>query len=257
MRIKVIADVHGDLDAVLRAAAACDVLLLLGDLINVIDYSNAGGILGEVYGTAAIKQWSVLRAQGRFDDSRAVLREASRGREQEVRAMFAAKIEEAHSVFCEQVPANVVVTYGNVDNPELIKRYLPDDVRFVDGDVLELGGTSFGFVGGGLPKVGIPGEVPVPEFDRKVRSLPRVDVLCAHVPPAIEDLTFDVVAEFNEPGSESLLSYIHEHGPTHVYFGHVHAPRVARTRVAGSVLVNVGHHFRTTGEAVDHPAFEG
>lgn len=251
-----IADVHGDLDAVLREAASCDVLLLLGDLVNVIDYENAGGILGEIYGADAIREWSKLRAQGRFEESRALLRERSRGREQEMRAMFASKIDEAHSTFCTCVPSNVVVTYGNVDNPELVKRYLPDDVRFVDGDVLELGGVRFGFVGGGLPKVGIPGEVPVAEFDRKVHALDRVDVLCAHVPPAIEDLTYDVVAQFNEPGSESLLEYIHEFSPTHVYFGHVHQPRVARTRVGDSILVNVGHHFRTTGLATDHPATE-
>src|SRR6266568_1879491 len=73
MRIKVIADVHGDLDIVLKEAAACDVLLLLGDLINVIDYSNAGGILAEVYGSDVVRQWSVLRADGRHDESRQLL----------------------------------------------------------------------------------------------------------------------------------------------------------------------------------------
>jgi Icc-related predicted phosphoesterase len=253
LRIKVIADVHGDLEAVRREAAECDVLLLLGDLINVIDYENAGGILGEVYGSEAVREWSVFRAQGKFDESRAVLRAAARGREQEVRAIFAAKIDQAHESFCEAVPSNTVVTFGNVDVPDLVRKYLPDDVRFVDGEVLELDGILFGFIGGGLPKVGIPGEVPLVEFDRKVNALERVDVLCAHVPPAIEDLTFDVVAQFNEPGSESLLEYIREHQPTHVYFGHVHQPRVARTTVGSSRLVNVGSHFRSTGRALDHP----
>lgn len=256
MQIKVIADVHGDLEAVQREAASCDVLLLLGDLINVVDYDSAGGILGEVYGAEAIRKWSVLRAQGKFDEARALLRESAQGREQEVRALFAAKIEEAHATFCQGVPSNVVVTYGNVDVPDLVRRYLPDNVRFVDGEVLEIGDQRFGFVGGGLPKVGIPGEVPLMEYDRKVAALPVVDVLCAHVPPAIEDLTYDVVAQFNEPGSESLLSYVKQYEPTHVYFGHVHQPRVARTRVGSSILVNVGHHFRTTGDAVVHPAGE-
>lgn len=254
MSIKVIADVHGDLDAVQRAADSCDVLLLLGDLINVVDYSNATGILADVYGSDAIRRWSVLRAEGRWQESREVLREASRGREQETRAMFQAKIEEAHEWFCERVPPNTIVTYGNVDVPALIQRYLPDDVRFADAEVIELEGLRFGFVGGGLPKAGIPGEVPLDEFGRKVDALGPVDVLCAHVPPAIEDLTYDVVANFNEPGSDALLEYIGTYAPTHVYFGHVHAPRVARVRVGDSLLVNVGHHFRTTGEAVEHPA---
>lgn len=256
MQIKVIADVHGDLEAVKREAASCDVLLLLGDLINVIDYDSAGGILGDVYGSEAVRKWSVLRAQGKFDEARVVLRESAVGREQEVRALFAAKIEEAHATFCQGVPSNTVVTYGNVDVPDLVRRYLPDNVRFVDGEVLEIGDQRFGFVGGGLPKAGIPGEVPLVEYDRKVAALPPVDVLCAHVPPAIEDLTYDVVAQFNEPGSESLLRYVKEHEPRHVYFGHVHQPRVARTRVGSSILVNVGQHFRTTGDAVVHPAGE-
>src|SRR5262249_47785343 len=123
MRIKVIADVHGDLETVLREAAACDVLLLLGDLINVIDYSNAGGILGEVYGSEVVKEWSALRSDGRFDEARAVLREASKGREQEFRELMFRRIDEQTREFCERVPDNVIVTYGNVDVPDLVRKY--------------------------------------------------------------------------------------------------------------------------------------
>src|SRR5438132_2052570 len=131
VQIKVIADVHGDLDVVMREAAACDVLLLLGDLINVIDYTNATGILADVYGSDAVRRWSVLRAEGKFDESRQVLREISQGREQEFRAELFVKIDEAHKSFCVDVPSNVIVTYGNVDVPDLIRKYLPDDVQFV------------------------------------------------------------------------------------------------------------------------------
>lgn len=256
MKVKVIADVHGDLEAVRREAASCDRLLLLGDLINVIDYENAGGIIAEVYGTEVVREWSSLRAQGRFEESRQVLAQASAGREAELRGLFFQKIDEAHRDFCAQVPSNTVVTFGNVDVPHLIEQYLPDEVTFISSGVLDIAGCRFGFVGGGLPKVGIPGEVAVDEFDRRVSLLGPVDVLCAHVPPAIEDLTYDVVANFNEPGSQALLDYVKEHSPEYVYFGHVHQPRLARTRVGSSLLVNVGHHFRTTGRALDHPAEE-
>lgn len=256
MRIKVIADVHGDLEVVQSEARTCDVLLLLGDLVNVIDYERGTGVLSEVYGGDAVREWSSLRAEGRFEESRVVLREASRGREREVRALFTQKIDEAHRVFCTQIPSNVVVTYGNVDTPDLIRRYLPDGVRFVDGEVLELDGRRFGFLGGGLPKAGIPGEVRLEEYERKVQALGPVDVLCAHVPPAIEELTYDVVARFNEPGSEAILRYVREHQPTHVYFGHVHQPQTDRLRLGSSVLVNVGSHYRVTGGALDHPAQE-
>jgi Icc-related predicted phosphoesterase len=252
MRIKVIADVHGDLEVIVREAASCDVLLLLGDLINVIDYENAGGIIAEVYGSEAVRRWAALRAQGAFDEAREVLRAVSQGREQEFRELLFAKIEEAHESFCSGVPANVVVTYGNVDVPDFIRSYLPSQVRFVDGEVLELDGTTFGFIGGGLPKVGIPGEVPLDAYERKVTSLGPVDVLCAHVPPAVEDLTYDVVAELSEPGSDAILDYVNEHAPSHVYFGHVHNPKVAETHVGATRLVNVGSHYRLTGRAWEH-----
>jgi Icc-related predicted phosphoesterase len=253
VRIKVIADVHGDLDVVKKEAAACDVLLLLGDLINVIDYSNATGILADVYGSDVVRQWSVLRADGRHDESRQLLREASKGREQEFRTDMFVRIDEAHREFCEQIPSNVIVTFGNVDVPDLMRRYLPDDVRFVDGGVVELDGLRFGIIGGGLPKVGIPGEVPLDVYDRKVAELGPVDVICAHVPPAVDDLTYDVIANFNEPGSEALLTYIDEHSPSHAYFGHVHAPRVAEAEIGSTRCVNVGSYYRTTGAAWDHP----
>lgn len=252
MRIKVIADVHGDLDTVLSEAQTCDTLLLLGDLINVIDYSNAGGILAEVYGSEAVRKWSDLRAEGRFDESRSVLRDASAGREDELRGLFFTKIDEQTREFCENVPSNVVVTFGNVDIPDLIRKYLPDTVRFVDGDVLDIDGARFGFVGGGLPKVGIPGEVPLEEYWEKVFALGPVEVLCAHVPPAIEDLTFDVVADYHEPGSEALLAYLEEHSPKAMYYGHVHQPRLAETTHGSTHIVNVGAYYRSTGKAWEH-----
>jgi Icc-related predicted phosphoesterase len=252
MLIKVIADVHGDLKTVLDEAAACDVLLLLGDLINVIDYENAGGILAEVYGEEAVRKWSTFRAQGKFDESRAVLREIAAGREDEFRGRFFAKIDEQTRDFCEQVPSNVVVTYGNVDIPDLIRKYLPDAVRFVDGEVLAFDDVRFGFIGGGLPKVGIPGEVALDTYKAKVDALGPVDVLCAHVPPAVDDLTFDVVADYHEPGSEALSGYLEEHEPEWMYYGHVHQPKVADTVIGSTHVVNVGSYYRTTGRAWEH-----
>ena len=252
VRIKVIADVHGDLEVVKDEAGTCDVLLLLGDLINVIDYTNAGGILAEVYGSDAVRAWSALRAEGKFEESRQVLREVSAGREQELRGLFFAKIDEQTEAFCTQIPSNVVVTYGNVDVPDLIRKYLPDAVRFVDADVLTFDGVRFGFVGGGLPKVGIPGEVALDVYAEKVAALGPVEVLCAHVPPAVDDLTYDVVADYAEPGSDALLAYLAEHEPTHMYFGHVHQPRLAETQIGPTQLVNVGSYYRSTGKAWEH-----
>jgi Icc-related predicted phosphoesterase len=253
VRIKVIADVHGDLDTVLEEASTCDVLLLLGDLINVIDYENAGGILAEVYGSDAVRMWSALRAEGKFDESRAVLAQAAGDRDaQELRGLFFTKIDEQTKAFCERVPSNVVVTFGNVDVPDLLRKYLPDDVRFMDGDVMTIDGVRFGFIGGGLPKVGIPGEVKLEAYAEKVGALGPVEVLCAHVPPAHEDLTYDVVADTYEPGSDALLGYLAEHTPRAMYFGHVHQPRLQETVIGSTRVVNVGAYYRSTGKAWEH-----
>jgi Icc-related predicted phosphoesterase len=111
-----------------------------------------------------------------------------------------------------------------------------------------------GFVGGGLPRGARPhlSEVSEGEFATKVARLPRVDVLCSHMPPRIDDLCFDVVAGRPEPGSQALLDYVEEQEPDYLYFGHVHQPRVSRMRIGRTRLVNVGH-FRATGRMLQHP----
>lgn len=227
-------------------------LLILGDLINIVDYDNAGGIIAEVYGSEAVRQWAEFRRQGKFDESRQVLARASEGREDELRALFTQKIDDAHNAICSKLPANVILTYGNVDVPDMIRRYIPAHTRFVDGETVDLDGVRFGFVGGGLPKVGIPGEVAVAEYAAKVAKLGEVDVLCSHIPPAIDDLTYDVVAGFNEPGSQALLDYIRDVQPSRAYFGHVHQPRQHTVTVGATVLINAGYHYRTTGDAIEH-----
>jgi Icc-related predicted phosphoesterase len=76
--------------------------------------------------------------------------------------------------------------------------------------------------------------------------------LCAHVPPAVDDLTFDVVADYHEPGSEALSGYLEEHEPEWMYYGHVHQPKVADTVIGSTHVVNVGSYYRTTGRAWEH-----
>ena len=73
------------------------------------------------------------------------------------------------------------------------------------------------------------------------------------MPPALDDLRFDLVAGRPEPGSQALLDYVEEHQPDYLYFGHVHQPRRSRARIGRTWLVNVGY-FRGTGRMLDHPA---
>ena len=47
MRVHVVSDVHGNVDALARAGDGADALVVLGDLIDFVDYRDpTGGILG-------------------------------------------------------------------------------------------------------------------------------------------------------------------------------------------------------------------
>src|SRR5690606_25716908 len=86
------------------------------------------------------------------------------------------------------------VTYGNVDRPEMLREYLPEGMRFVDGEIVEIDGLRFGFVGGGIATpAGGAGEVSDQEMEAKLDGLEAVDVLCSHLPPAVEPLHRDVI----------------------------------------------------------------
>jgi Icc-related predicted phosphoesterase len=71
-------------------------------------------------------------------------------------------------------------------------------------------------------------------------------VLCAHIPPDIPQLLYDVEARRLERGSAALLDAIRDTQPAVVLFGHVHNPLVRRVRIGKTECVNVGH-FRGRG----------
>ncbi|HEY2205793.1 MAG TPA: metallophosphoesterase [Pseudonocardia sp.] len=259
MRVHVVADVHGNTEALARAADGADALLVLGDLINFVDYDNhGGGILGQVFGADVVGRFAALRVSGRpgelgeyarslwsgLPDPRSTLENAVRD---QYRAMF--------GVIANGPPC--YLTPGNVDLPHLWPEFLTDGMRMLDGEVLELGGLRFGFVGGlPLPASEVahvptrrgpwrPYVRPGGEYDAACAGLDRVDVLCSHVPPSVPELTYDVVSRRAEVGSRALLEVIRRDAPRAALFGHVHQPMSARARVGRTECVNVGH-FRHT-----------
>jgi Icc-related predicted phosphoesterase len=164
-------------------------------------------------------------------------------------------VREQYEAVFAAFPEPTYLTHGNVDRPDQFQDLLRPGVRHLDGESVEVDGLRVGFVGGGLPRGPRPhlAEVSQEAFAAKVAALGPVDVLCSHMPPAVEDLCFDVVAGRPEPGSPALLAYVEEHQPDYLYFGHVHQPRRSRLRVGRTWLVNVGY-FRGTGQLLDHPA---
>ena len=107
------------------------------------------------------------------------------------------------------MPTPAYLTYGNVDIPA----YWPDYVRpghtVLDGQAADIGGLRFGFVGGGLVSpMNTPYELDEETYAAKVEALGRVDVLCAHIPPAVPELCYDVVARRFEYGSTAILDLV-------------------------------------------------
>jgi Icc-related predicted phosphoesterase len=246
MRVTVISDLHGAVDRLRAAAAECDALVVLGDLINVLDYHDMDGILVDIFGREPVAAAAQLRTNGRFDEARETLR-AQADPELDFRARFAQLAARQYEEVLGAMPAGTVITYGNVDVPDLLRSMLPADIRLVDGGSFELAGLRWGIVGGGVrTPLGVPGEVPDEDWVGKLEALGDVDVVGTHMPPRIPWYCYDTVAAKFEPGSTPLLAFIQERQPRYALFGHVHQPLMDRGGIGRTELVNVGH-FRATG----------
>ena len=247
-RVHVVSDVHARADALAKAGDGADAFICLGDLVLFLDYDEpSGGIFADMFGTDAALRLIELRTARRFDEAREFSGElwASVGRDRyEV-------IEEAirgqYADLFAAMPTPAYLTYGNVDVPRLYADYLREDMRVLDGETADIGGRRFGFVGGGLrTPMRTPYEISDEDYAAKVAALGPVDVLCAHIPPNVPELLYDVGARRMERGSDAILDAIREHEPELVLFGHVHNPLSRRTRIGRTECVNVGH-FRGRG----------
>ncbi|HVF11569.1 MAG TPA: metallophosphoesterase, partial [Actinomycetota bacterium] len=223
-----------------------DTLLLLGDLVNVIDYTSMDGILVDIFGVDAVHEVVALRAAGRFDEARQVMAKRRSGREEEIASDLQRSIAEAYQEVFDALPGKTLLILGNVDSPAVVDRIRPPSVESVDGKVVQLQGRSVGFIGGGLPTpLKIQGEIPEEEFDAKLDGLGPVDVLCTHMPPDLPELTYDVLAERHERGSSGLLRYILKFQPEKVFFGHIHQPVLSSIHIGRTHAVNAGYFRRT------------
>jgi Icc-related predicted phosphoesterase len=249
--VKVVSDLHSGVDALAREVHPDDTLLLLGDLINIIDYGAMDGILVEVYGPEAVAEVVELRAQRRFDEARVAMHRRRAGREEEIAARFQELIREAYRRVAAVLPTYLIL--GNVDSPGIALEVLTEcapGVVLADGQVVEIEGLRVGFVGGGLPTpLGVAGEIAEEEYDAKLAALGAVDVVCSHVPPDLPELTYDTVARRRERGSAGLLTYVRDFQPLRVFFGHIHQPLLSSTHVGRTHLMNVGY-FRRTQRAI-------
>jgi Icc-related predicted phosphoesterase len=247
MRVHVVSDVHGRSDALAVAGDGADAFICLGDLVLFLDYDDpAGGIFAEMFGAEASTELISLRTQRRFEDARVFSRtlwEAVGDRQVAIEAA----VRRQYAALFAAMPTPAYITYGNVDIPPLWPDYARDDVHVLDGQVTEIGGRTFGFVGGGLQTpMRTPYEISDEAYAEKVAAVGAVDVLCCHIPPDVPELLYDVEARRLERGSMAVLDAIRETQPELVLFGHVHNPLAKRVRIGRTECVNVGH-FRGRG----------
>jgi Icc-related predicted phosphoesterase len=247
MRVHVVSDVHGSVDALARAGDGADALICLGDLVLFLDYDDAGaGIFGQMFGADAASHLIELRTQRCFDEARVF----SRGLWEQVgdrQTAIETAVRGQYAELFAAMPTPAYVTYGNVDLPALWPDYVRDGVHVLDGQTVELGGRTFGFVGGGLQTpMRTPYEISDDDYAAKVAAIGSVDVLCCHIPPDVPELLYDVEARRLERGSAAVLDAVRDTQPDLVLFGHVHNPLSRRTRIGRTECVNVGH-FRSRG----------
>jgi len=252
--VYLVSDLHGAHDALRKTVPEGATLLLLGDLVNLLDYFSMTGILTEVFSVEAVSRVAELRAAQEWEEAGRVIRERAEGREQEIREHIGRRVREEYEEIFAALPDPTYLILGNVDQPQLAETFAKGTpaVSLVDGRVLEIEGERFGFVGGALPTpLRVAGEVSEEEMRAKVEALGECDVLCSHIPPNVPELCYDTVAGKAEIGSQDILRYIEDVQPRIHYFGHVHQPLVSSMYIGRTFCVNVGH-FRATKRAFHH-----
>jgi Icc-related predicted phosphoesterase len=225
--------------------------VVLGDLLNFIDYRTYDGLIAQVAGREFVSRMVALRSAGDRAGARRLWVDFARGREDEMRATYDGLIGACYEATARALDgAEAYVTYGNVDRPDMLRTALPAGTRFVDGDVVDIDGLRVGIVGGGAPNLGVPGEVADHEMAAKLSRLGPVDMLGTHVAPAIRQLSTDVVSG-RVKESAAVLDYLLEFRPAWHYFGDVHQPMATEWRVGDTVCRNAGY-FRATRRALRH-----
>ena len=153
MRITVVSDVHGNFTGLAKVAAAAEQLVILGDLLDYVDYHHPErGILGTIFGADRVRHFADLRFSGEFGrlhryntdlwselaDPIGVLTEVVRARYHEV---------------LQVVGPSTLLTLGNVDVAEVWNDVAGATLPYLDRVAVALDGRRFGFVAGGASRL--------------------------------------------------------------------------------------------------------
>ena len=236
-----VSDVHGAFEGLARLRESGERLLVLGDLLNLLDYRTGEGITADVLGKEFAVASADARASGDYEGMRRLWREHATDPDIMRAAFHEGAVRQYQMAGAALEGIEAWVTFGNVDRPSLMQEHLPKSSTFVDGEVVEIEGVTFGFVGGGTETpLGAQGEVTEEAMRSKLAAMGSVEVLCSHLPPAIEPLYRDVVTGRLERGSVPIRDYLFDHQPRLHFFGDVHQPQASTWRVGRTRCQNVG-----------------
>ena len=205
-----VSDVHGNAHDLARAGEGADALICLGDLILFIDYADhSRGIFADLFGRENAERLVELRTARRYEEARAFGAELWAGVGTDRAVAIEKAVRRQYAELFAAFPSPTYATYGNVDIPTLWPEYAGEGTRVLDGERVEIGGWTFGFVGGGLRSpMRTPYEISDEEYAAKIEAVGEVDVLCTHIPPEVPELVYDTVARRFERGSRALLDAI-------------------------------------------------
>jgi len=256
--VLIVSDVHGAFEPLAAIARGPETLLILGDLLNLMDYRTGDGITADILGRDAAKRIARARANGDFGGMRTIWADEIGSDYETFRHRFEAHALDQYAAMRDALEGTSgYCTFGNVDRPGQLRDHLPDGWRFVDGEVVELDGWTVGIVGGGISTpLHASGEVTDEDMARKLEAIGPVDILCSHLPPAVRSMHLDVVTGRPERASQPILDYIVEHQPFFHYYGDVHQPQASTWRIGRTRCRNVGY-FRATARAVRHEPRSG
>ena len=245
----IVSDIHGAFEPLAALARGPETVLVLGDLLNLMDYRTGEGITADILGRDMALRIARARALGDFGAMRSIWADAAGP--DELREQFEALALAQYQQMQRALEGTSgFATFGNVDRPRQLQAHLPLGWQFVDGEVLELEGWRVGIVGGGISTpLHASGEVTDEEMHRKLERIGPVDILCSHLPPTVRSIQLDVVTGRLERASEPILDYIRAHRPMFHYYGDVHQPQATTWRVGSTLCRNVGY-FRATRRAV-------
>lgn len=248
MAVRLVSDLHGRFTGLPPAMMPEDVLIVLGDILDLIDWADISGILPEVVGRERLVK-KLLDAAREGPGAAVALRDELMSPQGRYYRELLTRSRDQYKRFAEALQETgglVYVIYGNGDIPQLLAEAIEGlpDVELAEGR-RDINGHAFGFVCGAVySPFMMPAEMDDASFGERLRELGRVDVLCTHIPPRVEEAVFDVVAGRPVEGSETLLRYLEENRPAFHYHGHVHQPAQRELRLGDTRVVNVGYYKR-------------